>query len=191
MEKNKKYVSNYPELLDEWDYDRNSDVNPSNVTSGSHQKIWWLCQKHKHSWQAIVKNRAKGVGCPCCAGLQISIGFNDLASQYPELAEEWDCSKNGDLKPTDVTHGTSKKVWWQCKKYHHSWQAIIANRTLHRQGCPYCAGRKALEGFNDLVTTDPDIANEWDYSKNGDLYPTAVTRGSNKTVWWKCKMNHR
>jgi len=35
-----------------------------------------------------------------------------LVIKYPELAKEWHPTKNGDLKPTDVTKGYDKKAWW-------------------------------------------------------------------------------
>lgn len=189
MPDNKKYVSDYPELLAEWDNERNVGLNPSDVTAGSHKIIWWRC-KNKHSWKAMVKNRTKGIGCPYCSGRYVSSGVNDLATVYPELAVEWDYTKNGDLKPTDVSCGNGRKVWWICKQHGHSWQAIIGNRTLHNQGCPYCAGKRVIEGLTDISTTDPAIATEWDYEKNGELKPTQVSRSSNKKVWWKCSCGH-
>lgn len=183
----KKYVSDIPELLADWDYVKNNDLKPSDVTVGSGKKVWWLCKKQMHSWQAVVNTRVKGVGCPYCSGRYVSEGTNDLATLYPELLEEWDYEKNGDLTPHSVTAYCDKKVWWKCKTYGHSWQAMIQNRTKHHQGCPYCSGRRALLDFNALITTDPDIAEEWDYEKNENLKPSMVTRGSNKKVWWKCK----
>ncbi len=47
-----------------------------------------------------------------------------------------------------------------------------------------------MAGFNDLTTTAPEIAAEWDYEKNGELMPDMVTKGSNKNVWWKCAQGH-
>lgn len=35
-----------------------------------------------------------------------------LATEYPDIANEWHPTKNGILKPTDVTAGSHKKVWW-------------------------------------------------------------------------------
>ena len=34
-----------------------------------HGKIatWWLCPVCGHEWEAFVKSRARGVGCPACA----------------------------------------------------------------------------------------------------------------------------
>ena len=39
-------------------------------------------------------------------------------SSYPELVKEWHPTKNGDLTPRDVTHGSKKKVWWLCQNIH-------------------------------------------------------------------------
>ena len=49
-------------------------------------------------------------------------------SSYPELVKEWHPTKNGDLTPKDVTHGSSKKIWWLCSKG-HSHYSTVSNRT--------------------------------------------------------------
>ena len=74
-----------------------------------------------------------------------------------------------------VTAGNSRKVWWRCEKG-HSWQATIASRTSGC-GCPVCANRKILPGFNDLATTHPALAAEWHPIKNGDLTPKKIIYG--------------
>ena len=59
-------------------------------------------------------------------------------SEYPELVSEWHPTKNGELKPDEVSHGSQKKVWWLCPK-DHSYDSLISNRTSKRpSGCPYC-----------------------------------------------------
>ena len=80
--------------------------------------------------------------------------------------------------------GTRLKVWWKCEKG-HSYEASISNRTYKNQGCPYCAGKRVLKGFNDLETTCADLINEWNYEKN-ELLPENYSKGSQKIVWWKC-----
>lgn len=74
-----------------------------------------------------------------------------LATNYPELAKEWNYDRNGALTPWMVTTGSNKKVWWTCS-LGHEWETAIANRTRYSIGCPYCAGRKAWAGINDLAT---------------------------------------
>ena len=86
------------------------------------------------------------------------------------------------------TVGSGVIVWWKCS-LGHSWQASIGKRSVG-QGCPYCGGKKILPGFNDLSTRCKEIADEWNYERNGDLLPTNVMKGSNKRVWWKCKQGH-
>jgi rubrerythrin len=54
-----------PTLAAEWDTIKNGDLSPSNVTTGSGRKVWWLCRKCGHSWQAAVYSRARH-GCPEC-----------------------------------------------------------------------------------------------------------------------------
>ena len=50
--------------------------------------------------------------------------------------------------------------------------------------------RKVLKGYNDLRTTHPKIAREWNKERNGDLKPTDAIANSNKRVWWKCEEGH-
>ena len=58
-------------LLREWDAARNGGLAPSDVSFGSHQKVWWQCSKG-HSWQAKVYSRSEDSGCPICAGRPLS-----------------------------------------------------------------------------------------------------------------------
>ena len=41
---------------------------------------------------------------------------NDLLTQYPLLAKEWDVVKNAGLTPEDVAAHSNKKHWWICEK---------------------------------------------------------------------------
>ena len=111
-----------------------------------------------------------------------------LSATHPELCAEWDAEQNGDLTPDSLTAGSHKTVWWRCKNG-HVWQAAPYARAAGA-GCPYCTNRRVLVGFNDLATTHPLLAREWDYSRNGALTPQTVTYGSNRRVWWRCDRGH-
>ena len=39
--KEKQYVSDNAQLLAEWDWERNVDIAPSDLTLGSNKKVWW------------------------------------------------------------------------------------------------------------------------------------------------------
>ena len=128
-----------PELVKEWDYEKNKKVTPTSVMPNSNKKVWWKCSKG-HEWEAtcLSRNREK-TGCPYCANQKILKGFNDFESQYPDLLEEWDYEKNNIL-PSEVTGKTNTKVWWKCK-YLHEWKASIYKR-INGSMCPKCQSDK-------------------------------------------------
>ena len=41
-----------------------------------------------------------------------------------------------------------------------------------------------------LAETNPELAAQWHPTKNGDLTPKQVSRGSHMKVWWKCQKGH-
>ncbi len=182
------YLKDSKELMKEYDYDKNTEFNLDKLTLGSDKKVWWKCSKG-HNWQAGIGSRYRsGASCPFCSNQKVLKGYNDLMTTNKNLAKEWDYEKNINITPYDVIGGSNKKVWWKCLKG-HSWQASIGSRNSG-SGCPYCSNQKVLPGYNDLANTNPALASEWNYDKNGDLKPTMITANSNKKVWWKCKNNH-
>lgn len=108
----------------------------------------------------------------------------NLLGLNPKLAAEWHPTKNGDLRPEHLAFNSGKKVWWICKEG-HDWQASLHNRSKGK-GCPYCSGRLAIPGVNDLLTLYPDVVREWDFERNDPIQPTEVKAGSNRKVWWTC-----
>ena len=137
-ENNKEY------LLQEWDYEKNQDLDIKTITSGSGKYACWICQRCSYEWKAKINNRALlGRGCPCCANKTIVVGINDLATTHPDIAKEWHPTKNGDLTPQKVTHGSGKKVWWLCAEG-HEYKATVLHRTQpNGTNCPNCnSGRQ-------------------------------------------------
>ena len=133
----KELLINNSKLMKEYNYDRNKDVDLHILTCGSERKIWWICDKG-HEWESNVYNRAHGKnGCPICANRMVLDGFNDLNTKFPDIAKQWNYKKNGDLKPSQVTYGSGKKVWWICDRG-HEWESSINNRTMGKN-CPYCS----------------------------------------------------
>ena len=177
-----------PALAAEWNYEKNGELLPENVTLGSHQEVWWLCEKG-HAWRARVKSRAGGAGCPVCANRVLLPGENDFAAAHPALAAEWHPTKNGGLTPQDVAPGTRRKVWWQCERG-HEWRAAVSSRTSMGAGCPVCAGKVVIAGENDLASAFPEIAAEWDAAKNGKISPQSTAAYSNSRAWWRCVEGH-
>ena len=174
-------------LLDQWSAAHNAPLTPRQVSYGSKRKVWWRCPSG-HLWQAQVRSRSHGSGCPVCANRAVAPGQNDLASAAPLLAAEWHPTRNGTLTPGAVLAGTHQSAWWRCPKG-HEWQARVSSRVAG-SGCPYCTGKKVLPGFNDLESRFPAVAAQWHPTRNGDLTPSQVTYASNRKVWWRCPRGH-
>lgn len=107
-----------------------------------------------------------------------------------QLMAEWDWIKNKELglDPYQVARGSNKKAWWICQKS-HTWNAVIATRSKGI-GCPFCSNRRVWRGENDLLTTHPQLSQQWHPYKNGTLSPADVTAGSDKKVWWLGECGH-
>lgn len=156
------------------------------VTLGTGQRFYWKCKICDRSYLALPSRIAEGSVCSRHRNLLKNAG-NDLASKHPELLEYWDFEKNS-IAPSEVYGGGERIVYWKCKNGHSYKKSILEH--IRGGGCPICAGKKVLVGFNDLATIAPDIAETWNYAKNGDALPTHVTAHSNKKFWWICEHGH-
>jgi hypothetical protein len=160
------------ESADGWD--------PMTVSAGSHKMVNWLCIQG-HSFSAIIKSRVRNVdgGCPICDNKKVLVGFNDLATTHPLIAQQadgWD--------PTTAVAGSNRNVSWRCE-LGHTWLTSPNKRTGRGDTCPICSSHELLVGFNDLATTHPTIAQEadgWD--------PTTIFAGNNRKYRWKCPVGH-
>ena len=173
-----------PQLAKEWHPTKNNNLLPKDVVFGSEIKVWWLCIKG-HEWKAAVKKRHIGQKCPYCLNKKVCHD-NCLETINVNLSSEWHPTKNGKLKPSDVTASTNKKVWWLCKKG-HEWRASVVNRN-NGTNCPYCSGNK-VSNDNSLRTINPILAKEWHPTKNS-ITPDEVTSNSGLFAWWLCSKGH-
>jgi very-short-patch-repair endonuclease len=111
-----------------------------------------------------------------------------LYDLHDEIHLEWHPTKNGILTPSNITAGSSKRVWWMCEKG-HEWATSPYNRVKHKSRCPYCAGTLATPD-NNLAVRYPKLVNEWHPMKNNSLMPNEVKPNSNRRAWWQCKKGH-
>ncbi len=181
----KKLLSN-AELAREVDLDLIDPKLLAEITLGSSRLISWICPSG-HGYRATPQARStKGSSCPYCAGKKVLEGFNDLASQLPEIAATWSVSKNDSVLPETVHMGSNRKYWWTCR-FGHEWVASVVKRAAG-QNCPVCSNRKVTPGVNDLTTTNPSTAYHWSPSNSG--LPSEYSAGSHKSVLWICEEAH-
>ena len=150
------------------------------LSSWSNQKVLWRCDAG-HEWWATPANRAHNhSGCPYCSGKKVLQGFNDLMTTHPDIAAQLVDSELA----TQLSAGSNRRVWWRCEQG-HQWQTTVLDRCKGR-GCPYCANKRVLRGFNDIATTHPMLALQMvDESQAYQL-----TAGSGVQVAWRCDAGH-
>lgn len=199
---NKNSLINFPEILKEWNYDKNLNLCPEQFTIGSNIKIWWKCEMN-HEWFLSINGRSNTNGCPDCKNRNINVE-QSLIYNFKNIANEWHPTKNNNLMPNDVSYASHKKVWWLCDKG-HDWEGIINKRTLRNKTCPVCKTiiidekTKQLQLIIDTKNEEnhkksfginyPDLVKNWNYLKN-EFTPFDIRSKSHKKIWMKCSKNH-
>lgn len=148
-----------PDLAHQWHPTTNGELSPASVSPGSKRNVWWR-DEHSHEWKSTVKDRAQGHGCPYCSGRRAIVGKTDLASRRPDIAAEWHPTRNGELRPDQVTFGSSQSIWWACAEG-HEWETRVTYRTsAEGTGCPFCfphwsRGEKEVAAF--IASVAPNL----------------------------------
>lgn len=135
----RNFAAVFPELLREWNWERNANKGPECYTPRAGSKVWWKCEKG-HEWQATISNRTRGfknTACPFCSNRRLHED-NSLTAVRPDLAKQMHPTKNGTLTGKDIVAGGHRKLWWVCK-HGHEWQATVKARVLSESGCPKCS----------------------------------------------------
>lgn len=129
-----------PELASQWHPTLNGDLTPERVVTGSHQKVWWICNLG-HEFDCIIRDRVnKGINCQYCSGRKVLKGYNDISTTHPQY---YDIMLNKE-EAYKNTYGSHQRVDWKCPDCNH----IIKNKvikTVIRSGlsCPVCSDGKS------------------------------------------------
>lgn len=177
-------AATHPDVADRWHEELNGRLTPFDVLAGSTRKAWFICSKG-HAYDQAVASHVKGVGCKFCSNYETSPS-NCMAEMRPDLAAQFHPTKNAPLTPETVVPGTSRRLWWRCS-LGHEWRTTGDNRVRSNTGCPYCSNKKVWAGFNDMATTNPNLAAQFHEAKNAPLRATDVVAGTGKRLWWQCE----
>jgi hypothetical protein len=136
----------------------------------------WVCPDG-HPFRSTVKKRVTTRGtCPECQKERRRKSGRNFANTRPAFARTWRADLNEGRVPEDYTHGSKLDVTWWCEEGNHTFPMRLEARS-RGCGCPYCARRKLLQGFNDFATTHSDLAVDWHPYLNRK-YATEVMAGS-------------
>ena len=195
--KENSVASVFPELIEEWDVEKNEGITPDAFSARNNKRVWWKC-KNGHSWKASINTRGeRKLGCPYCAGQRVIIGNNDFKSWCvsngrDNLLKEWDYEKNV-VKTCEIPRTYKGKIFWKCVMG-HTWEATVYNR-VNGTGCPICnTGNNGKRNTVSLAEwckkNNSTLCDEWNYERNKNITPQSVTYGSHTKVWWKCFKGH-
>ncbi|MED4476190.1 zinc-ribbon domain-containing protein [Oceanobacillus caeni] len=96
-----------PHIAAEWNYEKNGDLTPNDVTNGSNRKVWWICL-YGHEWKAAINPRSKrGVGCPECykrtnTSFSEQCIFYYLQKVFPKVKNRKKVHIQGDIFEADI-----------------------------------------------------------------------------------------
>lgn len=193
-ERLKEFIEN------EWDYERNGDLDPYSLTIDSTQKVYWECKnkctcgkgKCLYYWTASIKDRLtdKYNCCIVCAEYTYVCRHTGIASKRPELIDEYDDFRNS-IGIYGVSLNSNKKYYWKCDACPHGchrWEASPNARICNNTDCPFCCtnSRKKVCLHESIKFLCPWLVEMWD-----DEYDMSqFSIGSNYNASWKCT-NHR
>jgi len=89
--------------------------------------------------------------------------------------------KNNSIKVLGYYVHNKKNIDVKCLKCNGEWSPV-PDSLLSGYGCPYCSNQKILIGFNDMWTTNQELAKLLANPEDGYNY----FQGSHKKVNWKC-----
>jgi hypothetical protein len=194
----KSLADAFPEVAENWDYEANYPMTPSQVAPRSNKKAFFICPEGHGSHEGYISNRTAGNGCPEC-GLARRIASrrkdllltrNSVADTRPDLVAAW--SARNSLRPDEVLPGSGHLIWWNCDAGHAPF-AMPALRRTNGKGCPKCGNIKrnlaiAYTGpkpGESLAELRPDLVAEWDTAKN-TVTPAEVGTKTDRVGFWVC-----
>ena len=180
----KQYLINEPELIKDWDFDENQDLNPTELLVGSNKKAAWICYLCGNKWITAIYHRAiNKSGCRKCSSRQ-RLNFNieeSIFKTHPDIAKDWSPDKNGRLTAKMFSKNSRYEANWRC----HICGVETTKSIKNYSGCKHCKKAKRLEKRN-LELNFPEVSKEWDNERNGHRVPSDFKPASNKYAWWLC-----
>lgn len=175
-------------------YSRDNKVKLSSFgpNYGSNKKVKWICPKskcsHPHEWEAMVCDRSRGSGCPCCEGLKICPCDSFMSD--PPLAAQFYPDLNPNIDAYKIPKKSTIKISWRCvktncdNKCEHVWVTAVCHR-VNGTNCPFCSGRAVCK-CNSIVM-HPLYHSQFDQTLNPNLDACKISKGSSIIVRWYCK----
>lgn len=168
---------------------------------GSKHRAWWRCDNCKQSYPCGIDAKIrKGAKCPICRELPLQ------GDEFPALREIF-CEADNGLPLDAVVRGTHRKYWFQCTvcgdKRRRVFKSVVAALKRRNPGCAYCyrqgggisvendrRNKQRITDEGSLADHYPEVANEWDYTRNSRAPQDYLSR-SGYDAHWVCIAGHK
>lgn len=160
-------------LKEQFDHTLNPEIDPWIISDGSTTQITWKCngfdtctkECKPHTWSASVAGR-KNSSCPFCSGGSKTCYCKSFIHNKL-LQLEFDKDLNSNIDPSEISDGSTLKVWWNCSICSFKWKTAIRKRAkFSKTGCPECSKCKTESfghGNTRLYLTNNSIIHDKEY----------------------------
>ncbi len=144
-----------PDVAKLWDYEKNKSLTPRDITCGNPDKHWWKCPFCGESWEAVTYSLTRpgsSLRCEKCskkyAGANRRKNYvesgHSIEDTHPWVAKQWHPTKNGELKPRDISIGYDKPIYWICCDCGETFESIpYVVKKKKSMTCKSCSTKRA------------------------------------------------
>jgi len=169
-----------------WDHDDNSEELFLTSSRLARREAAWICPNCGHHFRAKIYRMSEVPTCPACSARR-SVGWQRQraaeavtpVSLVPALVVAWD---EPGVDPSTVMIGDFRYTHWRCPKGHRS---TLHPATYLHNGCPSCRGAVSRGTRTTLAQGEPEMAQQWHPTRNGERTPDTVSFDSRRQVWWR------
>jgi len=151
-----------------WNYDKNKNINPWDISFGSSKKVWIKCQEkdYHEDYQITCSSFTVGRRCPYCSNYHGKVHkLDSLGTLFPRVLNTW--SDKNKKSPYEYSPYSKTKVFWKCPEgKHEDYLRSVSESNDANFRCPKCKiykGEKYIEDW--LVENNFIYINQNEYCK--------------------------
>ena len=140
-----------------WDYEKNKDIDPWEISKGSNTyKVWIKCQEKDYhgSYNIFPNNFINDNRCPLCNSNSGKVHYLDsLGSLKPESLNVW--SSINIKTPYDYAPMSKIEAYWKCpENKHKEFLRIIGDSNVRDFKCPECSFSKGEHEISNYFSNN-------------------------------------
>lgn len=128
-----------------WDYEKNGELDPWEISKGCIKKAYIKCQNKEHHQSYLVAVSMfiyYETRCPYCCNAGGKVHpIDSLGSVHPETIELW--SNKNKKTPLKYSPKSKQSVYWKCENNKHDdYERMIGDSNNKEFRCPQCVSER-------------------------------------------------